>query len=159
MKNNNTFALVTIAALLIATTTMTNPTLINQVFATKRYHQTAAQSCVNQNARCQEILGQLQGHDNSATLTGNQPTAGAAPLPPVSDCIKCFDPLSDDQVNELGSRLGLTVTGRAAILTAICEGLENGSITFSAIVHAVIRLSGSGDLGDGILSCLTKFNP
>ena len=73
---NNTLAIVmiaaTITALLVATTAM--GTLTNQAFATKKsYHQTAAQSCINEDARCQNILDQLQGHDNAGTVTGNQP--------------------------------------------------------------------------------------
>jgi hypothetical protein len=78
MKNNNTFAIIAIAAvaaLLIATTAVSS--LTNQAFAGghKRtsYHQTAAQSCVNENARCQNLLGQTQGHDNAGTVVGNQP--------------------------------------------------------------------------------------
>jgi hypothetical protein len=78
MKNNTTFAIIAIAAvaaLLIATTAVSS--LTNQVFAGghKRtsYHQTAAQSCINENARCQNILDQIQGHDNAGTVTGNQP--------------------------------------------------------------------------------------
>jgi hypothetical protein len=72
---NNTLAIVmiaaTITALLIATAM---GTLTNQAFATKKsYHQTAAQSCINENARCQNLLGQTQGHDNAGTLVGNQP--------------------------------------------------------------------------------------
>ena len=75
---NNTFAIIAIAAvgaLLIATTAVSS--LTNQAFAGghKRtsFHQTAAQSCINENARCQNILDQLQGHDNAGTVTGNQP--------------------------------------------------------------------------------------
>ena len=78
MKNNNTFAIIAIAAvaaLLIATTAVSS--LTNQAFAGghKRtsYHQTADQSCVNENARCQNLLGQTQGHDNAGTVVGNQP--------------------------------------------------------------------------------------
>ena len=78
MKNNSTFAIVAIvvvAALLIATTAVSS--LTNQAFAGghKRtsFHQTAAQSCVNENARCQNLLGQTQGHDNAGTVVGNQP--------------------------------------------------------------------------------------
>jgi hypothetical protein len=78
MKNNTTFAIVAIAAvaaLLIATTAVSS--LTNQAFAGghKRtsYHQTAAQSCINENARCQNLLDQIQGHDNAGTVTGNQP--------------------------------------------------------------------------------------
>jgi hypothetical protein len=78
MKNNNTFAIaaiVAVAALLIATTAVSS--LTNQAFAGghKRtsYHQTAAQSCINENARCQNLLGQTQGHDNAGTVVGNQP--------------------------------------------------------------------------------------
>ena len=78
MKNNTTFAIIAIAAvaaLLIATTAVSS--LTNQAFAGghKRtsYHQTAAQSCVNENARCQNLLGQTQGHDNAGTVVGNQP--------------------------------------------------------------------------------------
>ena len=78
MKNNSTFAIVAIvavAALLIATTAVSS--LTNQAFAGghKRtsFHQTAAQSCINENARCQNILGQTQGHDNAGTVVGNQP--------------------------------------------------------------------------------------
>jgi hypothetical protein len=160
MKNNNTFAIVAIAALLIATATMTNPSLINQAFATKRFHETASQSCVNQNARCQDLLSQIQGHDNAATLIGNQPTAASvAPVPAVSDCVKCFDPLSDDQVKALGTALGISATSRTEILTAICEGLENGSIAFSDIVTALAQdVPGLNGIGD-IVSCLTKFKP
>ena len=78
MKNNTTFAIIAIAAvaaLLIATTAVSS--LTNQAFAGghKRtsYHQTAAQSCINENARCQNLLDQIQGHDNAGTVTGNQP--------------------------------------------------------------------------------------
>jgi hypothetical protein len=75
MKNNNTFAIIAIvavAALLIATTAVSS--LTNQAFATKKsFHQTAAQSCINEDSRCQNLLGQTQGHDNAATVTGNQP--------------------------------------------------------------------------------------
>ena len=75
MKNNNTFAIIAIvavAALLIATTAVSS--LTNQAFASKKsFHQTAAQSCINEDARCQNVLGQTQGHDNAATVTGNQP--------------------------------------------------------------------------------------
>ena len=75
---NNTFAIIAIAAvaaLLIATTAVSS--LTNQAFAGghKRtsFHQTAAQSCINENARCQNLLGQTQGHDNAGTVVGNQP--------------------------------------------------------------------------------------
>jgi hypothetical protein len=78
MKNNSTFAIIAIAAvaaLLIATTAVSS--LTNQAFAGghKRtsFHQTAAQSCINENARCQNLLGQTQGHDNAGTVVGNQP--------------------------------------------------------------------------------------
>ena len=71
----NTFAVVAIvavAALLIATTAVSS--LTNQAFASKKsFHQTAAQSCINENARCQSLLNQLQGHDNAGTVVGNQP--------------------------------------------------------------------------------------
>ena len=73
---NNTLGIVmiaaTITALLVAT--IATGTLTNQAFATKkRYHMTAAQSCINENARCQNLLRQTQGHDNAGTLVGNQP--------------------------------------------------------------------------------------
>jgi hypothetical protein len=78
MKNNTTFAIIAIAAvaaLLIATTAVSS--LTNQAFAGghKRtsFHQTAAQTCINQNARCQDLLSQTQGHDNAGTVVGNQP--------------------------------------------------------------------------------------
>jgi hypothetical protein len=71
----NTFAVVAIvavAALLIATSAVSS--LTNQAFASKKsFHQTAAQSCINENVRSQNILDQLQGHDNAGTVTGNQP--------------------------------------------------------------------------------------
>ena len=70
MKNNSTFAIIAIAAvaaLLIATTAVSS--LTNQAFAGghKRtsFHQTAAQSCINEDARCQNLLNQVQGHDNA----------------------------------------------------------------------------------------------
>ena len=78
MKNNTTFAIIAIEAVgasLIATTAVSS--LTNQAFAGghKRtsYHQTGSESCVNQNARCQNLLGQIQGHDNAGTVVGNQP--------------------------------------------------------------------------------------
>jgi PhoPQ-activated pathogenicity-related protein len=71
----NTFAVVAIvavAALLIATTAVSS--LTNQAFASKKsFHQTAAQSCINENVRCQNIQDQLQGQDNAGTVVGNQP--------------------------------------------------------------------------------------
>jgi hypothetical protein len=73
---NNTLAIVmiaaTITALLVAT--IATGTLTNQAFATKKsYHITVAQSCINGNARCQNLLGQTQAHDNAGTVVGNQP--------------------------------------------------------------------------------------
>jgi len=79
MKNNTTFAIIAIAAvaaLLIATTATSS--LTNDAFAKRQrasYHETAAQSCVNQNARCQDLLSQIQGHDNAANVIGNQPSS------------------------------------------------------------------------------------
>jgi hypothetical protein len=79
MKNNNTFAIIAIAAvaaLLIATTAVSS--LTNDAFAKRQrasFHETAAQSCVNQNARCQDLLSQIQGHDNAANVIGNQPSS------------------------------------------------------------------------------------
>lgn len=74
MKNNVTFAGIAIAgvaALLIATTAVSS--LTNEALATKGYHQTAAQSAVNVNARAQNVLDQIQGHDNAGTVVGTQP--------------------------------------------------------------------------------------
>jgi hypothetical protein len=72
---NNTLAIIAIAAtvtvLLIATTATS--LLTNEAYAKKSFHETAAQSCVNQNARCQNLLAQLQGHDQAANVIGNQP--------------------------------------------------------------------------------------
>ena len=76
---NTTVAIVAIAALLVASTTIS--TLTNQAFATKSVHQTAAQSCLNNantndeneaNVSCQNDLSQVNGHDNAATVTPNQ---------------------------------------------------------------------------------------
>jgi hypothetical protein len=39
----------------------------------KSFHQTAAQPCVNENARCQNLLLQLQRHYQTANVIGNQP--------------------------------------------------------------------------------------
>jgi hypothetical protein len=79
MKNNNTFAIIAIAALaaLLIATTATS-LLTNDAFAKRQrasFHETAAQSCVNQNARCQDLLSQIQGHDNAANVIGNQPSS------------------------------------------------------------------------------------
>jgi hypothetical protein len=75
---NTAFAIIAIAALavlLIATTAVTSLTYPAFAGEHKRtsFHQTAAQSCVNENARCQDVLSQIQGHDNAAIVTGNQP--------------------------------------------------------------------------------------
>jgi PhoPQ-activated pathogenicity-related protein len=78
MKNNTTFAIIAITAvtaLLIATTAVSS--LTNQAFASKSSHQTAAQSCINENVRCQNIQNQLQGQDNAGTVVGNQPLRAA----------------------------------------------------------------------------------
>ena len=78
---NTTVAIVAIAALLVASTTIS--TLTNQAFAKRSgsTHQTAAQSCLNNansndeneaNVSCQNDLSQVNGHDNAASVTGNQ---------------------------------------------------------------------------------------
>jgi hypothetical protein len=36
-------------------------------------HQTSAQACVNQNARCQNVNSQNSGHDIASNTIGNQP--------------------------------------------------------------------------------------
>jgi len=80
VMKNKSIAIVTIAAiaaaLLIAATVPS--ILANDVFAKRQrasFHETAAQSCVNQNARCQDLLSQIQGHDNAANVIGNQPSS------------------------------------------------------------------------------------
>jgi len=80
---NNTLAIVAIAATVAVLLIATTPTLLltNDASAKKSFHETAAQSCVNQNARCQDLLSQIQGHNNAANVIGNQPTAAAAPVP------------------------------------------------------------------------------
>jgi hypothetical protein len=74
---STTFAIIAIAAvavLLIATTALTSLTYPAFAGGHKRsFRQTAAQSCVNENARCHGVLSQIQGHDNAAIVTGNQP--------------------------------------------------------------------------------------
>ena len=83
MKNTTVaiVAIAAVAALLVASTTIS--TLTNQAFAKRSgsTHQTAAQSCLNNansndeneaNASCQNGLSQLNGHDNAATVTPNQ---------------------------------------------------------------------------------------
>ena len=75
MKNNMSLAIVAIvavAALLVATTAV--GALTNQAFANKReLSPDCTQSCINEDARCQNLLGQTQGHDNAGTVVGNQP--------------------------------------------------------------------------------------
>jgi hypothetical protein len=79
MKNKS-IAVITVAAiaaaLLIAATVPS--ILANDGFAKRQrasFHETASQSCVNENARCQNLLGQTQGHDNAGTVVGNQPSS------------------------------------------------------------------------------------
>ena len=70
---NNTLAIVAIAAVLLIATTATS-LLTNEAFAKKSsFHETASQACVNEEARCQNLLAQLQGHDQAANVIGNQP--------------------------------------------------------------------------------------
>jgi hypothetical protein len=51
--------------------------LTNQAFAGghKRtsFYETADQSCINENARCQDLLSQTRGQDNAGTIVSNQP--------------------------------------------------------------------------------------
>jgi hypothetical protein len=77
---NNTFAIIAIAAVAAALViAATVPSILANNALAKRqrasYHETAAQSCINQNARCQDLLSQIQGHDNSANVIGNQPSS------------------------------------------------------------------------------------
>ena len=79
MKNKS-IAIITIvaiaAALVIAATVPS--ILANNALAKRQrasYHETASQSCVNQNARCQDLLSQIEGHDNAANVIGNQPSS------------------------------------------------------------------------------------
>jgi invasion protein IalB len=79
MKNTTVavVAVVAVAALLIASTAISTST--NQAFAGKgrSVHQTSAQACTisnpNNNARCQNLLAQLEGHDQAANVVGTQP--------------------------------------------------------------------------------------
>jgi hypothetical protein len=80
VMKNISIAVITVAAiaaaLLIAATVPS--ILANDGFAKRQrasFHETASQSCVNQNARCQNLLGQTQGHDNAGTVVGNQPSS------------------------------------------------------------------------------------
>ena len=36
-------------------------------------HQTGSQACINQNARCQNLFGQIIGQDQAANIIGYQP--------------------------------------------------------------------------------------
>jgi hypothetical protein len=88
------------------------------------------------NIGCQNTASQIQGDRNTVALSSEQSFGadGNGPTPPpIEDCIECFDPLSDSQVQALAEvltdRFGLEFplgADRTTILEIICEALEQG---------------------------------
>ena len=74
--------------------------------------------------RCQDLLGQLKGHDNAATVTGNQP---------IKTCEQCFAKfLTEAQITALlrsGSFVGSTIAEVCARLAAPSPISESGFIS------------------------------
>jgi hypothetical protein len=113
----------------------------DSVFAYDRSQATAQKNdCGNGelplNIGCQNTASQIQGDRNTVALASEQSFGadGNGPTPPPRDeCIECFDPLSDAQVEQLAEvladRFGLEFPDnptRAEILDIICEALEQG---------------------------------
>jgi hypothetical protein len=136
MKSQYPILAAAITALLVAVTALATT---DSVFAYDK-SQAAAQAndCGNGelplNIGCQNTASQIQGDENVVAMASEQRFGqdGNGPTPPPRDeCIECFDPLSDSQVQALAEvlndRFGTDFGGtRAEILDQICEALEQG---------------------------------
>jgi hypothetical protein len=138
MKSQYPILAAAITALLVAATALATT---YSVFAYDKSQATAqANGCGNGelplNIGCQNTGSQIQGDENVVAMASEQRFGqdGNGPTPPpVEDCIECFDPLSDSQVQALAEvladRFGLEFppgADRTTILEIICEALEQG---------------------------------
>jgi hypothetical protein len=134
-------AIATMTAIALLTTTVISMATTENAFAYNK-NQVASQAndCGNGDTPfdvfCQNLASQIQGDRNTVGIAASQGFAedgNGPPPPPRDECIECFDPLSDAQVQQLADvlaeRFGLvfpTNPTRAQILDIICEALEQG---------------------------------
>jgi hypothetical protein len=71
--NNQTVGFIAIVA--VVALVFTAAIVTQDADARRRHsvHQTSAQACVNENARCQNVNSQNSGHDIGSVVIGNQP--------------------------------------------------------------------------------------
>ena len=153
MKNQNVrnYAVVAVAAMLLATFAASMATSEN-AFAYKKNQATSqANACGNGelplNVGCQNTGSQIQGDENSVALAAQQTFPAAEvvppvpPVPPAEACRECLELLSTEQLQGVATQLGLTETGRDAIIDEICRLLElgppNGGISVGRVNGAM----------------------
>ena len=99
-----------VAAMLLATTVILTMSTTEDAFA---YSKNQAKSDINDcgngelplNVGCQNTDSQIQGDENVVSMASSQLFGADGNGPPRDECIECFDPLSDAQVEQLAEVL------------------------------------------------------
>jgi hypothetical protein len=151
MKNQNArnYAVVAVAAMLLATFAASMATPENAYAYKKNQATSQANACGNGelplNIGCQNTGSQIQGDENSVALAAQQTFPAAEVVPPVDGdgdaCRDCLELLSTAQLQGVAQQLGLTQTDRNAIIDEICRLLElgpsNGGISVGRVNGAM----------------------
>ena len=175
MKNQRLYAVVAVAAMLLATTAISMSYTTQNVFATYKKNQATSQTnaCGNGevpiNVGCQNTGSQIQGDENAVALTAQQTFPAAEevvppvpPVPPADACRECLELLSDAQLQAVAQRLSNQIDfpanpTRDQIIDAICAALEAGppeGVSVGRVNGAMASAGIDNDLRREVRDCL-----
>jgi hypothetical protein len=156
-------AIAALAALLIPTTNLITRPPRNMLFAfayaaesssnSNSILQTSDQDCINRDARCETVLGQLQGHDNAAAVTGNQPTGLEDP------CIQCFAVLTADQKAAFMEAISHRIRVLVPSFEEFCDLFFSGQIDSRQLSRAFFEAHIPRTTISEITACLRQLTP
>lgn len=161
-KKVHSFAVVAVAAMLLATSAISLGTADN-AFAYKKNQATSqANACGNDllptNIGCQNTGSQIQGDENSVALAAQQtfperivpPVPPVPPEPPVDECEECFNIA---EMNGLDIAGFLVDIGEASIAD-VCEALLAGELSLGNVVSAATQNGLSGTDLAAFIDCI-----
>jgi hypothetical protein len=155
MKNQkaHNFAVVAVAAMLLATVAASMATPDNAFAYKKNQAASQANACGNgeipTNVGCQNTGSQIQGDENSVALAAQQtfpevtPIPPVPPVPPVDECEECFAAAVTAGLNVEQFLANLNVEGLTSI-ELVCEALLAGELNLGQVVSAATQAGLSG---------------
>jgi hypothetical protein len=171
-KRNRKFVIITVitAVMLIGTTAISNMATTESVFAYRNSHATSPVNvCGNGleglNFGCQNTGSQIQGDENTVSLSSQQsfPDSSSAPPPPEETCIGCFSKLGEQETT-FEVLLSAETQTQITSIEQLCQQMEDAREIPEAIrgvlpfIESLLISSTNGDtdLAAEIIDCLER---